>query len=95
MRAQMGGKTFPIEPGATLAAYRPWVPNLPVPSDLTPREREVLQAAARGLKVAATARYLELREGTVKTHRANICRKFQVHTTTAAVAYAMRKGLIS
>jgi DNA-binding CsgD family transcriptional regulator len=75
-------------------AYRPWVPALPVPRDLTPRETDVLEAAARGLSSGATARFLGLREGTVRTHRRNIRRQFQVHTTAAAVATAMRKGLI-
>jgi two-component system response regulator DesR len=73
---------------------RPWIRTLPATPPLTDRETEVLQAAARGLKVIATARSLGMAPGTVKTHRLNIGRKLKVHTTAAAVAMAMRKGII-
>jgi DNA-binding NarL/FixJ family response regulator len=75
-------------------AYRPWVPELPPIHNLTAREVQVLQAAADGEKVIATARHLNMAPGTVKTHRSNIGRKLKVHTTAAAVATALRKGII-
>lgn len=61
---------------------------------LTRRELEVLQLAATGLKGPAIARELELTPATIRTHFANIYRKLDVGDRAAAVAKAMRLGLI-
>lgn len=62
---------------------------------LTPRELEVLQLAADGRNAPAIARELYVSPVTVNTHFANIYAKLGVNERAAAVARAMRLGLIS
>ena len=61
---------------------------------LTPRELEVLELAASGLKGPEIATELVLTSATVRTHFTNIYRKLDVGDRAAAVAKAMRLGLI-
>jgi two-component system nitrate/nitrite response regulator NarL len=62
---------------------------------LTRRELEVLQLAADGFSSPMIARELFVAVATVKTHLGNIYDKLQVRDRAAAVAKAMRLGLIS
>ncbi|MEX2196681.1 MAG: response regulator transcription factor [Thermoleophilaceae bacterium] len=61
---------------------------------LSPREREVLGLVAEGLSAPAIARRLVLSPHTVKTHVRNLCEKLGVTDRAAAVASAMRRGLL-
>jgi DNA-binding CsgD family transcriptional regulator len=61
---------------------------------LTAREIEVLALAAQGLSGPDLAEVLTLSPTTVNTHFKNIHAKLQVRTRAAAVAKAMRLGLI-
>jgi len=61
---------------------------------LSPREREVLERAATGLSAPAIARELSISTATVKTHLRNIYDKLGVSERAAAVAEAMRRGLL-
>ncbi|HEX6141384.1 MAG TPA: LuxR C-terminal-related transcriptional regulator [Geminicoccaceae bacterium] len=61
---------------------------------LTPRELEVLRLAARGNSAAGMGAALVIGESTVKTHLANIYAKLGVPDRAAAVATAIRLGLI-
>jgi DNA-binding NarL/FixJ family response regulator len=61
---------------------------------LTPRMRDVLQAAALGQTAIQTADDLGLSESTVKTIRAALCARLRVHGLPAAVAAAYRLGLL-
>jgi DNA-binding CsgD family transcriptional regulator len=63
-------------------------------SGLTARETEVLTLAAQGLGGPAIAEALSLSGATVKTHLANAYAKIGVSSRVAAVAYALRAGLI-
>jgi NarL family two-component system response regulator YdfI len=63
-------------------------------SDLTERELEVLQAAARGERNKEIAYKLGITERTVKAHLASIYQKFNVDSRAAAVAVAAQKGLL-
>ena len=63
-------------------------------STLTEREREVLQAAARGDRNKEIAYKLGITERTVKAHLASIYQKFNVDSRAAAVAVAAQKGLL-
>jgi two-component system nitrate/nitrite response regulator NarL len=58
------------------------------------REREVLELMARGLSAPDIATELCLSTATVKTHQSNIYKKLEVHNGAAAVATAMRLGVI-
>jgi len=64
-------------------------------SELTPREVEVLQLAADGCTGPMIAEQLVLSTATVKTHFEHVYDKLQVRDRAAAVAKAMRLGLIS
>lgn len=64
-------------------------------ASLTPRELEVLALAADGLSGPALAEQLVLSPTTVSTHFDNIYAKLHVRNRAAAVAKAMRLGLIN
>jgi two-component system, NarL family, nitrate/nitrite response regulator NarL len=62
---------------------------------LTNREREILVRIADGESVPAMAQALHLSVSTVKTHRGHLYEKLGVRDRAAAVAVAMRRGLIA
>jgi PAS domain S-box-containing protein len=64
------------------------------PLQLTPRELEVLQLAAHGCGGRQIAEHLVLSPATVRTHFARIYDKYGVSDRAAAVAKALRDGLI-
>jgi two-component system nitrate/nitrite response regulator NarL len=61
---------------------------------LSPREREILTLAAEGRSGPEIARLLFLSPSTVKTHLANIYDKLDVSDRAAAVAKALREGVL-
>jgi DNA-binding CsgD family transcriptional regulator len=63
-------------------------------SPITTRELEVLTLAAQGLIGRKIADQLSISPATVKTHFEHIHRKLGVSDRAAAVAYALRAGLI-
>jgi DNA-binding CsgD family transcriptional regulator len=65
----------------------------PAPA-LTPRELQVLQLAAEGLSGPSIAASLVVSPGTVKTHFEHVYEKLGVRDRAAAVARALRLGLI-
>jgi DNA-binding NarL/FixJ family response regulator/PAS domain-containing protein len=64
------------------------------PPRLTPRELQILQLAALGNAAPQIAESLSIRISTVKTHMDNTYRKLDVSDRAAAVATAMRLGVI-
>jgi len=64
-------------------------------TELTKREREVLQLLAEGVSTKEIAGHLNLSIKTVETHRANIMSKLDIHTISELVKYAIREGLTS
>ena len=63
-------------------------------SPLTKREEEVLRLVARGLGNRAVAEALNIGEGTVKVHMANILHKLNVSSRTEAAVLALQTGLV-
>jgi two-component system nitrate/nitrite response regulator NarL len=61
---------------------------------LSPREREVLGLIAEGQSAPQIAEQLFLSPATVKTHLQNLYEKLGVSDRAAAVAEAMRRGLL-
>jgi DNA-binding NarL/FixJ family response regulator len=61
---------------------------------LTVKEREVLDALARGLSNRAIAKELWLTEQTIKFHLTNIYRKLGVTSRTEATRFAYEKDLV-
>ncbi len=69
-------------------------PTTALPSTLTAREADVLQAMAGGLSNAEIAGRLHLAEGTVKTHVTAILAKLGVRDRLQAVIAAYESGAI-
>jgi len=61
---------------------------------LTPRELDVLKLVAQGLSNPDIARQLVLSEHTVHRHLANILRKLNLSSRTAAAAWGARAGVV-
>jgi two-component system, NarL family, response regulator NreC len=61
---------------------------------LTARERQVLSLLAEGLTNGQIAARLRVGQRTVETHRANLMRKLNLHTTAELTRYAMQQGLV-
>ncbi len=61
---------------------------------LTPRERQIVQLVAEGQSSKELAKALGISVRTAETHRTNILRKLNVHSTTELVRYAVRNQII-
>ena len=90
--AHSGGSPLHPEAAARLVGelQRPPGPG----SDLTAREREVLELIARGMPNKAIAQRLSLSEKTVKAHVSAVLRKLDVTDRTQAALKAVRERLV-
>ncbi|HLJ06114.1 MAG TPA: LuxR C-terminal-related transcriptional regulator, partial [Acetobacteraceae bacterium] len=66
----------------------------PTLAQLSPRERQILSALARGLTNAAIADEFNLSEHTIKRHVANILLKLDLANRSAAAAFAVHQQLL-
>jgi DNA-binding NarL/FixJ family response regulator len=66
----------------------------PPRSQLTPREREIVQLLAEGKSSRDVAEALGLSIKTAETHRANIMRKLNLHSVSDLVLYAVRNNIV-
>ena len=80
-----------IQPHLLEEIRRRGTPDRPLLSD---REREVLRLLADGSAVPVIAEQLHLSPATVRTHLQNLYEKLGVSSQAAAVASAMRLGLL-
>jgi DNA-binding CsgD family transcriptional regulator len=60
--------------------------------DLSPRETEVRHLIVKGMTNKVIVNKLNISVNTVNTHRANLMKKFDIHTFTALVALAFENG---
>jgi PAS domain S-box-containing protein len=77
-----------------LAQTRPAPDDGQPPSDLTPRELEILRLIAGGANTRAMAEKLHVSSATVRNHVQHILEKLGVHSRLEAAAYATRRGLV-
>jgi DNA-binding NarL/FixJ family response regulator len=61
---------------------------------LTAAQRKVLRAMAKGLSVRKSAETLNVTESTIRWHRQEIRKAFNVNTTLKACIIAIRQGLV-
>ena len=103
MRLIQGGGTY-LDPliahklssmlKSTAVLTAPPSPKKTITSDLTDREREVLQLISEGLSNQEIAKQLYLSLGTVKSYVRMILNKLSVDDRVQAAAKAVREGLI-
>ena len=62
--------------------------------ELTPRERDIISAIARGLSNKEIAQELFLSVHTVATHRRNISAKLDIHSAAGITIYAILHGIV-
>jgi len=67
----------------------------PASTELTPREREVVQLIAEGRSTKEIADTLGLSPKTVESHRSNVLTKLKLDSVAALTKYAIREGLTS
>jgi DNA-binding NarL/FixJ family response regulator len=82
-----GGTAVPPDVAAKLALR-------PSQTALTAREVQVLEVLTTGMRNKEIADVLGITEETARTHIKNIFNKLNVHDRTAALAEAVRRGLI-
>jgi DNA-binding NarL/FixJ family response regulator len=61
---------------------------------LNPRERELVQLIAEGHCTKHIARMLSLSVKTIETHRCNLMRKLDIHSTVQLILYAIKSGIV-
>ena len=93
-----------VAPSTTRRLLERFAPRLPGPAEpeptdeleaLTPREREVVAAVARGLSNSEIADELVLSEATVKTHVGRILAKLDLRDRVQIVVFAYEHGLVA
>ena len=63
-------------------------------TELTPREREIIQLIAEGQATKEVAEALGISVKTAETHRTNLMRKLDLHSTADVVRYAIRNQIV-
>lgn len=75
---------------------RPSSLSLPaVSTNLTPREREVIQLIAEGESTKQIAARLHVSVKTIETHRSQLMQKLDMHSVAQLTKFAIREGLTS
>lgn len=64
------------------------------PTDLSPREFEVLQLITKGYKTVEIADELHVSVHTINSHRKNILRKLNLKSPAELIVYAMETGMV-
>ncbi len=64
-------------------------------TDLTDRERQVLQLLAEGRSAKEAAYVLKVSTKTIETHRKNMMNKLKIHSLAGLIKFAVREGLTS
>ena len=90
------GETY-LSPSISKSAIERYLQRVSQPeppgSELTPRQREILQMIAEGKNTKEIAFTLGLSVKTVETHRALLMNRLNIHDVVGLTRYAMRIGL--
>ncbi|MFC2032002.1 LuxR C-terminal-related transcriptional regulator, partial [Chloroflexota bacterium] len=65
------------------------------PTELSPREKQILKLVAKGISNKNIAKNIYISERTVQTHMVNIFKKLEVGSRTEAVLHALREGWLT
>ena len=85
-----------VSPGASQAIVDACATASPTDgSNLTPRERQVLQLVGEGRSTKQIAEVLRISVKTAEFHRGRLMKKLNVHDTANLVRYAIREGWIA
>ena len=85
-----------VSPGASQAIVDACAtPTSKNGTDLTPRERQVLQLVGEGKSTKQIAEVLRISVKTAEFHRGRLMKKLNVHDTANLVRYAIREGWIA
>lgn len=97
IRTVLRGETY-LSPAISKTAIERYLQRVSQPeppgSELTPRQREILQMIAEGKNMKEIAFTLGLSVKTVETHRALLMHRLNIHDVVRLVRYAMRIGLV-
>jgi len=95
VRAAAGGASVldPRLTGLLVRHLQDGAPGAPL-SQLSPREREVLAALARGRSNREIAQAMALSEQTVKSHVSHILTKLDLQDRTQAAIFGLQQGLV-
>jgi DNA-binding NarL/FixJ family response regulator len=93
VRAAARGEPF-LTPVAQQTLIRDFLERGEQPSELTPREQEIVKLIAEAHTNKEIAEILHLSEKTVESHRANVLQKLGMRDRVELVRYAIRHGLV-
>jgi DNA-binding NarL/FixJ family response regulator len=99
IRLVMANKTY-LSPGMAEVVVKDYVQSGPPPdqtgfSQLTAREREVLQLVAEGKSTKQIAELMQISIKTAETYRQRIMQKLRTNSVADLTKYALREGLTS
>jgi DNA-binding NarL/FixJ family response regulator len=95
VRAVAAGGAY-LSPAVAGTVLKDYAGNAAGPaSELSPRQREVLQLLAEGLATKEVAARLQVSVKTIETHRKQIMDKLGVRSVAELTKYAVREGLTS
>ncbi len=97
IHAVVANQTY-LSPGIAGIVVEGYIAHLPATesalmSNLTAREREVLQLIAEGKTIKEIASTLHVSVKTVETHRQQIMNKLDIYSVAELTKYAIREGL--
>ena len=99
IRTVMANQTYlsPTIAGTVVEGYKALHPEAQPSAftQLTEREREIVQLLAEGLSTKEIAVRLQLSVKTVGTHREHLMAKLHIHSLAELTKYAIKEGLTS
>ena len=89
-----GAALTPMVAKQVLALFTPQKAVVESPTNLTPREKEILNLITQGMTTVVIAETLFISAQTVRNHIKNIYEKLHVHSKAHAVARALKEKIV-